>query len=41
MVATYEGDGKNYYADTGNHLSGYIKSDMQICSMIGKEMSKN
>ena len=41
MVATYEGDGENYYADTGNHLSGYIKSDMQICSLIGKEMSKN
>lgn len=41
MVATYEGDAKNYYADTGSHLNGYIKSDMTFCSMIAKEMQKN
>ena len=38
MVATYEGDAKNYYADTGSHLNGYIKSDMRFCGMIAKEM---
>ena len=41
MAATYEGDAKNYYADTGSHLNGYIKSDMTFCSMIAKEMLKN
>ena len=41
MVSAYEEDANNYYAVSGSHLNGYIKSDMKICEMVALEIKKN